>query len=301
MLQKMAYFLLNLTDINLNNAEYKNELTVPLCKNEEDPLLKFLDDNFEKSYSVSVSTETMDRCNLFGVQLSRDMFSTGNNTDDTYQQEHSCSVNNNYVFYNNVWTILFPWNFLEFSALTNPLKTLKTQDKDVNLLISLYKTDLLLPVSTYIIFQQVPVSSGTYTERSGNNTADIYDPSVDSVHSYTVNDVNFKTIFKNFSQIDGCEPVWIFADNKEDVSRFIKELKILIKCAYRQLIHEKYSNIYEKCSYLFSYEERTKYCSKCCTPYCRDRLLEKEDVSDAVLNYVGFAYMPYIKHLVQIL
>lgn len=294
----MAYFLFDLTDINLNNTEYKNQLTVPLCKNEEDPLLKFLDDNFEKSYSVSVSTETMRRRSRFGIQLSRDMFSTGNYIDDTYQQEQPCIVNNiDYAFYSNVWTILFPAYFWKLSALSNELKT---RDEYANHLLSLYKTDMQ-PGSTYIIFQQVPVSSGEYTERSGNSTAGIYGPSVDSVHSYTVNDVNFKTIFKNFSTRDGRGPVWIFADNKEDVVRFIKELKILIKCAYRQLIHEKYSSIYEKCSYLFSYEERTRYCSNCCTPYCRDRLLKKEDVSDAVSAYVGFAYMPYADHLAQML
>lgn len=294
----MAYFLFDLTDINLYNTEYKNRLTVPLCKNEEDPLLKFLDDNFEKSYSVSVSTETMCKRSRFGIQLSRDMFSTGNDTDGTYQQEQPCIVNNiDYAFYSNVWTILFPAYFWKFSALSNELKT---RDEYANHLLSLYKTDMQ-PGSTYIIFQQVPVSSGAYTERPGNSTPDRYDPSVDSVHSYTVNDVNFKTIFKNFSTRDGRGPVWIFADNKEDVMRFIKELKILIKCAYRQLVHEKYGSIYEKCSYLFSYEERTRYCSRCCTPYCRDRLLKKEDVSDAVSNYVGFAYMPYADHLVQML
>ena len=293
----MAYFLFNLTDINLNNTEYKNELRVPLCKNEEDPFLKFLDDNFEKSYNVSVSTETMHRCSPFGIQLSQDMFSTGNGTDGTYQQKQSCSVNNNYVFYNNVWTILLPAYFWKFSGPSTPLKT---KDEYANHLISLYKTDIQ-PVSTYIIFQQVPVSSSAYKVRQENSTPDMYDLSVDSVHSYTVNDVDFKTIFKNFSTRDGCGPVWIFADNKEDVVRFIKELKILIKCAYRQLIHEKYSSIYEKCSYFFSYEERTRYCSKCCTPYCRDRLLKKKDVSDAVSTYVGFAYMPYADHLVQML
>lgn len=292
----MAYFLFNLKDINLNCTEYKNQLTLPLYKNEEDPFLKFLDDNFEKSYSVSVSTETMHRRNPFGVQLSQDMFSTCNGMADTYQQLQPCGVNNNCVFYYNVWTILFPWEFLEFSAWSYPLKT---QDEYVNRLISLYKTDMQ-PLSTYIIFQQVPVSSGAYTVRQGNSTPDIYDLSADSVHSYTVHDANFKTIFKNFSTIEGCEPVWIFADNKEDVLRFIKELKILIKSADRQLIHEKYGSIYENCSYLFSYEERTRYCSKCCTPYCRDRLLKKEDVSDAVLHHVGFAYMPYADHLAQI-
>lgn len=294
----MAYFLFNLRDVALNSDGYKNELTVPLCKNEEDPLLKFLDDNFEKSYSVSVSTETVHRRSPLGVQWSRDMFSTGNGSANLYQQPQPCGVNNSYVFYYNVWTILFPWNFLEFSAWSSPLKT---QDEHVNRLISLYTADILHPVSTYIIFQQVPVPSGAYKEGSGDSAAGIYDPSADSVHTYIVNDVSFKTIYKNFSAIDGCEPVWIFADNKEDVERFIKELKILIKCAYRQLIHEKYSNIYEKCGYLFSYEERTRYCSKCCTPYCRDRLMKKENFSDAVSNCVGFAYMPYADHLVQML
>lgn len=298
----MAYFLFNLTNINLINiSEYKNQLTVPLYKNEEDPLLKFLDDNFEKSYSYShsvLSTETVHDHKTFIFNQSQTQGYTDNSgtvSSDEYSVQ-SCDANSAFTFYNNVWTVLFPLS-LQYSRQDNATKN---PDEFVNYLLSFYKKDVY-PVSTYISFRRIPVLSGVYAVTSRNSTVDIYDPSVDFVHYYTVNDVNFKTIYEKINTIDGCELVWIFADNKEDVTRFIKELKILIKCAYRQLIQEKYSNIYEKCSYLFSYEERTRYCSKCCAPYCRDRLLKKEDISDAVSGLAGFAYMPSIKHLAQIM
>ena len=79
-------------------------------------------------------------------------------------------------------------------------------DEFVNYLLSFYKKDVY-PVSTYISFQRIPVLSGVYSEKPRNITADIYDPSVDFVHYYTVNDVNFKSACEKFKTIDGCEPV----------------------------------------------------------------------------------------------
>ena len=150
------------------------------------------------------------------------------------------------VRYKNVWTVFFQTPYAD---------TAET-------LLNLYNTDLE-PLCVDIIARP-----SAYAVIKDTEDLLIYDFAICSIN-------DFKKMSDTFQFIEGCEKTLIFADSKEDILQYIKELKILVKCAYKNIMVQRYNDGYKKCRYFLSYEERMKCCSECRQKYCRDRLTGK--------------------------
>lgn len=152
------------------------------------------------------------------------------------------------VMYRDVWTLFF-------QLQSNHSDTAET-------LLSLYNTDLE-PLCTRI---NVCPSASAVMKNSV----------VTLMYDCTVDHGNLKTVADTCRLVDGYENTLIFADSEKDILQYIKELKILIKCAYKYIMGQRYNDGYKKCRYFLSYEERIKCCNECRQKCCKDRLAGKQ-------------------------
>ena len=226
----MAYFLYDITDINVSDsAECKNCLP-NIRYNGQFDFLEFLDNRFESQYVVSPSL--YDRVARLSNTKSTSIYASG--------------VGHLSVMYKNVWTVFFQTPYRDIAET----------------LLNLYNTDLE-PLCVDIIGKPFDLA---VTKDSADLL--IYDFFICSIN-------DFKKMSDTFQFIEGCEKTLIFADSKEDILQYIKELKILVKCAYKNIMAQRYSDGYKRCRYFLSYEERMKCCSECRQKYCKDRLAGK--------------------------
>lgn len=150
------------------------------------------------------------------------------------------------VVYRNVWTLFFQ----------------STHADTAETLLNLYNTDLE-PMCTCI-----NVCPSGYTAMKGSDVVSIYDCTVEHAG-------NFKKMADTLLLINGYRSTLIFADSEKDILQYIKELKILVKCKYKNIMVQRYNDGYKKCRYFLSYEERMKCCGECRQKNCRDRLAGK--------------------------
>lgn len=152
------------------------------------------------------------------------------------------------VMYRDVWTLFF--------------QLPSTHSDTAETLLSLYNTDLE-PLCT-----RINVCPSAFTVIKDSAVLLMYDCTVEHAG-------DFKKMADTCRLVDGCENTLIFADSEKDILQYIKELKILIKCAYKYAIGQRYDDGYKNCRYFLSYEERMKCCSECRQKRCKDRLAGK--------------------------
>lgn len=149
------------------------------------------------------------------------------------------------VTYRDVWTLFF-------QLQSNHPDTAET-------LLGLYNTNLE-PLCT-----SVNVCPSGYTVMKDSVVPLLYDCTV--THAG-----DLKKMAETCRLVNGYENTLIFADSEKEILQYIKELKILVKCAYKYAMSQRYDDGYKKCRYFLSYEERIKCCNGCRQKYCKDRL-----------------------------